>query len=63
MEFSKIGALMDLRLEDSSRSGNGIQSARMSPDGSLAWYMVVGIELFLLAAILAPVICGALLAR
>ena len=42
---------------------HGIQAARMSSDGSFAWYMVVGIELFLFAAILAPVICGALLAR
>lgn len=54
---------MDLGLEVSNSRCNGLSSARMSPDGSLAWYLVVGIELFLFAGILAPVICGALLAR
>jgi hypothetical protein len=56
-----MDAVMDLGLQDFS--GNELSSARMGPDGSVAWYMVVGIEFFLFAAILAPVICGALLAR
>jgi hypothetical protein len=55
------GAVMDPGLQ--GFSGNELSSARISPDGSVAWYMVVGIEFFLFAAILAPVICGALLAR
>jgi len=56
------GATMAFGLED-SETRDGLQSARINPDGSLAWYMVVGIEFFLFAAILAPLICGALLAR
>ena len=54
---------MDLGFEDSTITCDGIRSARMGSDGSLAWYKVVGIEFFLFAAILAPVVCGALLAR
>jgi hypothetical protein len=54
---------MAFGLEDADAQCNGLQSAQVSSDGSLAWYMVLGIELFLFAAILAPVICGALLAR
>ena len=57
------GAVMDARLGNSTVRCGGIQSAGMSTDSSLAWYKVVGIEFFLFAAILAPVVCGALLAR
>jgi hypothetical protein len=56
-----MDAVMDPGLQ--GFSGNELSSARISSDGSVAWYMVVGIEFFLFAAILAPVICGALLAR
>lgn len=58
-----MGVAMAFGLEDVNTQCNGLQSARVGPDGSVAWYMVVGIELFLFAAILVPVICGALLAR
>ena len=33
------------------------------PDESLAWYKVIGIEFVLLVGILAPLICGAILAH
>jgi hypothetical protein len=56
------GAIMAFGFEDSETRCE-VPSARLDPDGSLAWYMVVGIELFLLAAILVPVVCGALFAR
>jgi hypothetical protein len=54
---------MDLGFENPTVACNGIHPARRGSDGSLAWYKVVGIEFFLFAAILAPVVCGALLAR
>jgi len=54
---------MAFGLKDSDKRCDGLQSAQVNPDGSLAWYMVVGIELFLFAGILAPMVCGALLAR
>ncbi len=54
---------MAFGLDDPCTQCNGLQPAGVHPDGSLAWYMVVGIELVLFAGILAPVICGALLAR
>jgi hypothetical protein len=57
------GAAMAFGLDDPGTHYNGLRSAQVSPDGSLAWYMVVGIEFVLFAAILVPVICGALLAR
>jgi hypothetical protein len=57
----KVGAVMDF--EGSNPRCNGLGSGQSSPEGSVAWYMVVGIEFFLFAAIVAPVICGALLAR
>jgi len=59
----EVGAVMDLGVEDSKIGCSVLASGQISPDGSVAWYMVVGIEIFLFAAIVAPVICGALLAR
>jgi hypothetical protein len=38
-------------------------SARLTTQDALAWYKVVGIELGLLAAILASLLCGDLLIR
>ena len=63
LECGLAGAIMAFGLEDSDRQYDGFQSTRVNPDGSLAWYLVVGIELFLFAGILVPVVCGALLAR
>ena len=59
----KVGAVMDVGLEGSSRWCNGVGSGQISPEGSVAWYMVVGIELLLFVSILVPVVCGALLSR
>ena len=55
--------MMDVGLEDSGIRLDAIHPAGIGSGRPLAWYMVVGIELFLFAAILAPVVCGALLAR
>ena len=57
------GAFMGVGFEHSTIRCDGIHAAPIGSDGSLAWYKVVGIEFFLFAAILAPVVCGALLAR
>ncbi|HUI43730.1 MAG TPA: hypothetical protein VL523_17350 [Terriglobia bacterium] len=55
---------MNFEWEGTATGCNGLAPARTRvSDGSLAWYKVVGIELGLLGTMLAPLICGALLAR
>ena len=55
---------MDAEWEGSVVARGELASAPVGMgDGALAWYKVVGIELGLLGAILAPLVCGVLLAR
>ncbi len=52
------------KVESEARlTGESTSATLMSGDGSLTWYQVVGIEFVLFAAILVPLIYGALLAR
>ncbi len=49
---------------ESNLTAGELMPPRLRPeDGSLAWYQVVGIEFILFAAIVVPLLCGALLAR
>jgi hypothetical protein len=54
---------MSLELTNPTYERDEFASAEAGPGEPLAWYKVVGIELALFAGILAPLICGALLAR
>ena len=54
---------MSLDFINAAGVSEGLVSAGKEPDESLAWYKVVGIEFVLFVGILAPLICGAILAR
>ena len=55
---------MNLELQKITTVRVGLPSRWERPDGGTpAWYLVVGIELGLFAAILLPMICDALLAH
>ncbi|HEY6290430.1 MAG TPA: hypothetical protein VI455_02570 [Terriglobia bacterium] len=54
---------MSLELTDPTYECDGFALTETGPDEPLAWYKVVGIELALFVGIVAPLICGAFLAR